>query len=262
MSSNKLFMATILLLCSAVIQALFSRWDLSVVIASFFSLLISLLLRNKSPKVNVKDRENLLDYFSGMISRNKEGLFQEASFFRTSVNQKIKHHKKLSYLISNGFPIEDALLKGISKNKDPIVVFMSEQLRSGRMNSNEVDRVIEMWLDNLGYIRETNRILSEFENRITLLNYILFASFGFVSASLKFFEPFIKNSAGSLFFSGLSYNTGMMTLSLFVFSISIFIIFSSYFDLNNKIVKLTISCLLFLLSYTLFGIVFSHAGNP
>ncbi|MGC8576454.1 MAG: hypothetical protein ACP5IT_00175 [Thermoproteota archaeon] len=261
MSLNKIFAVVVLLLCSIVAQTLLGGRSFNIVIASFFSLLISLLLRNESPKVNVKDRENLLDYFSSAISRSKEGLFQEASFFKESKNQRVRHHKKLTYLVSNGFPIEDALLKSISESKDPIIVFISEQLRSGRISSNEVDKVIGMWLDNLSYIRETNRLLSEFENRATLLNYILFVSFGFISASLRFFGPLIKNSANLLFFSNLSYNIDAITLSLFMFSISIFTISSSYFNLSNKTIKFATSCFLFLVSYLFFGIIFLYTGN-
>lgn len=261
MSLNKIFTATILLLCFTVIQLLLNLGNLKLVIASFFSLFISLLLRNESPKINVKDREKLLDYFSSIIYRSKEGLFQEASFFKNSKGQKVKYHKKLVYLVSNGFPIEDALLKNISESKDPIVAFISEQLRSGRISSDEVDKVIGMWFDNLGYINETNRLLSDFENRVTLLNYILFVSFGFMSASLKFFEPVIKNSANLLFINNLSYNIGAVTLSLFMFSVSIFVVSSSYFNLNNKAIKFAISCLLFLVSYLLFEIIFLRAGS-
>jgi|GEM_PF-6472340 hypothetical protein len=261
MSSNKIFATVILLLSSVVAQTLLSGKNFNIVIISFFSLLISLLLRNESPKVNVKDREKLLDYFSSTISRSKEGLFQEASFFKDSKNQRIKYHKKLVYLVSNGFPIEDALLKSISESKDPILVFVSEQLRYGRISSNEVDKVIGMWLDNLGYIHETNRLLSEFENRVTLLNYILFVSFGFISASLRSFGSLIKNSVNYLFFSNLSYNIDAITLSLLMFSISIFTVSSSYFNLSNKTIKFATSCFLFLVSYLLFGIIFFYAGN-
>ncbi|MBO3762644.1 MAG: hypothetical protein QXS21_00940 [Thermoproteota archaeon] len=261
MSLNKIFAVTVFLLCFLIIQILFKSENFGIIIASFFSLLISLLLRNESPKINIKDRENLLDYFSRAISKNKEGLFQEASFLKDSKNQKVKHHKKLVYLISNGLSLETALLKSISGNKDPIITFISEQLHSGRMQSNEVDKAIEMWFDNLNYIRETNRILSEFENRVTLLIYILFTSFGFLSASLESLGSLIKNSMNLLFFYDLSYNVNAVKLSLFMFSISIFTISSSYFNFSNKPIKFGISCILFLVSYLFFRIIFLRLGN-
>lgn len=260
MSSNKIFVVAILLLCYIAIQLLFRLENFNIIFASFLSFFISLLLRNKSPKVNVKDRESLLNYFSSAISRSKEGFFQEASFFKDSNDQKVKYHKKLAYLVSNGFPVEDALLKNIAGSKDPIITFISEQLRSGRIYSNEIDKVIGMWFDNLNYIHETNRLLSEFGNRVTLLNYILFTSFGFMSASLGFFAPLMNNSVNLLFFNNLSYNINALTFSLFMFSTSIFIISSSYFNLNNKTVKFTVSCFLFLISYLFFRIIFLHMG--
>lgn len=169
------------------------------------------------------------------------------------------YHRKIAYLVSSGLPIEDALLKSLAENKDPVVMFLSEQLHSGRIASNEVDKVIGIWFDNLGYINETNRLLSEFENRVTILNYILFFSFGFVSSSLKVLGSLVKGYVSPLFLN-LNYNVHAIALSFLLFSISIFVVSSSYFNLKRKFFKCVVSCFLFIASYLFFGTIFSYVS--
>jgi len=228
--------------------------ELNLLFASFTSIVISLVLRTKYPDINVEKRIKIQNYLTNKVIKAKLGFSQESSFL-LDTKETLEFEKKIKYFTSNGIPIEDALKRINVRIKDPLLFFISNELHSGRFSSKDMELLLNIWSENLRYLLESNRALSEFKSRATILNYILAISFGFITSTIKNLGS-LSFELSKFSFFGINYIPGI-ELVIFMFFLSIFITFSSYFNLNNKAIKGVFSALLYFSSYGASSFIFN-----
>ncbi len=223
--------------------------EFRIALASMLSLLLAFAasLHSVQRKREIRQKEQLLDFYSGLSENFSAGLGQEASFLMQANSSELLSRQGRSWIIlelAGGMKLERLLEKTAEKGRGlerQLPEVFGHLLLSGMARTSVASEILNLWTENLAISTETDRLLSETSSRAQFLYFLNSFAFGFLASSFSLIRK-MANPFDAL--TRVSSNP-LVPLAIFAFQSTIYLLVCKRFSFTRQLEKYAISALIF-----------------